>query len=84
MKERVILMHAKEEGREEGENRLLIRQICRKMRKGMGIHQIAEDTEVDETRIGELFEIIKKYAPDYDEEKVLGSLGLNKAVVTES
>ena len=54
------------------------------MRKGMEIHQIAEDIEADEFRITELFEIIKKYAPDYNEEKVLVSLGLNKAVGAES
>ena len=57
-----------EEGREEGEERQLIKLICRKLQKGKSVEQIAED--LDEVRIQLLCDVAADFAPDYDVDKV--------------
>ena len=64
----------KEEGREEGEENRLIRQVCRKLRKGKGVDQIAEDLEEDEAAIEAICSVAEDYAPDYDEDMVIASI----------
>ena len=59
------------EGRAEGEDRKLIKQICCKLRKGKSISQIADELEEDEVRIKAICDAAEKYAPDYDENKVI-------------
>lgn len=61
----------KEEGREEGKTDLLVSQVCKKLRKGKSIPQIADELEEDEIRIQVICQTAEKFAPDYDEEKVL-------------
>ena len=64
----------KEEGREEGREDHLIRQICRKLRKGKDVEQIADELEEDEIRIKIICDAAEKYGPDYDENKVIESV----------
>lgn len=75
MKEWVILQDAKEEGREEGRDEHLISQVCRKLRKGKQLQQIADELEEDEIRIKVICDAAEAYAPDYDEEKVIAAVG---------
>ncbi len=63
-----------DEGREEGRTDLLISQICKKLRKGKSIPQIADEVEEDEIRIRAICNAAKEFSPDYDEEKVLGAV----------
>ncbi len=59
------------EGRAEGREDHLVRQVCKKLRKGKSIPQIADELEEDEIRIQVICQTAEKFAPDYDEEKVL-------------
>ncbi len=65
----------KEEGREEGielgDEQRLIKQICRKLRKGKELEQIADELEEDEIRIKAICDVAGRFAPDFDEEKVI-------------
>ena len=58
-------------GRVEGEEIRLIRQICRKLRKGKSVTQIADDLEESEIRVQVICDAASEFAPDYDEEKVI-------------
>ena len=64
----------REEGREEGVEQTLIRQICRKLKKGKELDQIADELEEKEENIKPLFELALKFAPDYDEDKVIKAM----------
>ena len=61
----------KEEGREEGDLKRLISQICKKLAKGKGISVIADELEEDDTGfIEKIVEIASKCAPEYDIEVI--------------
>ena len=60
----------KKEGREEGRQDLLVELVCKKLKKGMPVSQIAEDLEEEETRIQAIVSIAMEYAPDYDVEEI--------------
>ena len=64
----------REEGREEGREQTLIRQVCRKLRKGKQLNQIAEELEEDESNLKRIFDVVSDFAPDYDEEKVIDAV----------
>ena len=64
----------KEEGREEGREQTLIILVCRKLRKGKQLKQIAEDLEEDESSLKSIFEVASGFAPDYDEQKVIAAV----------
>lgn len=49
-------------------------QICKKLKKGMSVTQIAEAVEEDEARVQEIVDVSQKYAPDYDVEKIVQEL----------
>lgn len=53
-----------------GELQQLISLICKKLRKGQDTCQIADAVEEDFSYVEEICETAKKYAPDYDAEKV--------------
>ena len=55
----------------KGDQARLIRQICRKLRKGKEVAQIAEDLEEDEARVQAICNEAARFAPDYDEEQVV-------------
>ena len=54
------------EGRDEGDIKRLINQISKKIAKGKDLYEIADDLEEDADNIFKLYEITKKYSPDYD------------------
>ena len=54
-----------------GDQSRLVRQICRKLRKGRTVAQIAEDLEEDEIRVQAICNEVARFAPDYDEEQVV-------------
>ena len=64
----------REEGREEGSKERLIRQVCRKLRKGKEYEEIAEDLEEDEMEVKDICEIAKDYGPYYDEDSVIDAI----------
>ena len=55
----------------KGDQFRLIRQICRKLRKGKNVAQITEDLEEDEIRVQAICNEAARFAPDYDEERVI-------------
>ena len=62
---------AVENGITKGDQSRLIRQICHKLRKGKEVAQIAEDLEEDEIRVQAICNEVARFAPDYDEERVI-------------
>ncbi len=67
---------AEARGRVIGEENLLVKMICRKLRKGKDVEQIADELEEDEIRIKVICDAASEYAPDYDEEKVMSAVRL--------
>ena len=59
-----------EDALEEGENRKLVEQVCKKMRKDKTPETIAEDLEEEMEKIHGICEIAAACAPDYDCDKV--------------
>ncbi len=55
----------KKEGRED----MLVRLICRKLRKGKPADLIADELEEDISVIKPICEELARFAPDFDEEK---------------
>lgn len=55
----------------QGEEKKLLSQVIAKMNKGMGVPEIADALEEEEQTIGRLVQIVGRYAPEYDPEKIL-------------
>ena len=68
------IRHAAHVAREEGETSSLVSLICKKLKKGMSVAQIAEAVEEDEARVQTIVDVANKYAPDYDVEKIVQEL----------
>ena len=65
------LKEAENIGEAKGEDKLLISQICKKLRKGKVIETIIDEVESeDDEKIQGMIDIAEKYAPDYETEKV--------------
>ena len=60
-----------EKGIKLGETKSIIKKVCQKLRKSKSISQIAEDLEEDEKNVKAICEKAAKFAPEYDEEKVI-------------
>ena len=60
----------REEGRLVGEEQLLFRQICTKLKKGKTPEVIAEELEEDVSRVEQICEKAKSFAPEYVWKKV--------------
>ena len=60
----------REEGREEGQLKMLIMQSCRKLRKGKTASQIAEELEEDLPVIQNIVITAADFAPDYDTDAI--------------
>lgn len=58
------------EGKVEGEVRKLLSQICRKLKKGKSLEQIADELDEDISEIQPLYEMCLPFAPDYDAERI--------------
>lgn len=72
--EAIIESDAKKRGLEEGQLKILIKQICKKMKKQFLIEEIADQLEMDVKDIQQIYEVAKIYAPEYDEGKILEKL----------
>ena len=64
----------REEGMEQGDELCLIRMVCRKLKKGKSVEQIAEELEEEEARIQVLCDAARDFAPEYDERKILAAV----------
>ena len=64
----------KAEGREEGRDKTIITQICKKLIKGMCVADIAEAIEEPEDKVSKICEIASKYLPNYDVQKIMTEL----------
>ena len=62
---------AREEGYAEGDTGRLVSLICKKLKKGMSVAQIADAVEEDEARVQLIVDLAQKYAPDYDIDKIV-------------
>lgn len=73
--EQRLLRQGEEIGVERGEKiggeKKLLSQVIAKVKKGMGVPEIADMLEEDETTISRLVQIVNRYAPEYDPEKIL-------------
>lgn len=63
-----------EKGIREGESRLLIKMICRKLKKGEDPGSILAELEEDGGLIRKICEIAQSFAPEYDCDKIYKSL----------
>lgn len=64
----------REEGRTEGELTKLINQIYRKAVKGKLPKEMAQDLEEDVVEVKRIYDVVVKYLPDFDTEKILEEL----------
>lgn len=65
------LENVKQEGHREGYQSLLVGQVCKKMRKGKSVEEIADELEESEKEIQCIYEVAKELVPGYEEEKVI-------------
>lgn len=63
-----------EQGIAQGENRKLVTQVCKKLKKGLGVSEIADVLEETEETIQRICDVAEKYAPDYDVMSILREL----------
>ena len=63
-----------ERGIERGIELNLIQLVLKKMKKSCTVAQIAEALEESEEKICRIVEIAQKYAPEYDERKILDEM----------
>ena len=68
------LSAAKRSGLAEGYEQHLITQICKKLVRGLSADQIAPEVEEDPARVATICNIAKKYAPEYDVERIASEL----------
>lgn len=60
--------------REEGEQRKLIQQVCKKLEKNVAVSEIADMLEEDVETIQEISNVASKYAPEYDIDRIMEEL----------
>lgn len=77
MKLEAMTQRIRWEGRTEGEITKLVSQVYRKAVKGKTPEKIAEDLEEDLGEVRRIYDVVVKYLPDYEPEKILEEL-LNK------
>ncbi len=59
---------------EEGQDRLLINLVCRKLSKNRSVTEIADDLDMDEAEIVRICEVAEKYAPEYNQDAIFEEL----------
>ena len=64
----------KASGLAKGENKKLISQVCRKLKKGKTPAQIADDLEEEISLIQKICESAESFAPEYDVEKIYDAM----------
>ena len=68
------IRHAAYEAAEEAKTNSLVTLICKKLKKNMTIAQIADAVEEDESRVQLIVDVARKYAPEYDVDKIVQEL----------
>lgn len=68
----------KKEGIEEGTQIYFIDMVCRKMKKGKDAFWIAEELEENIEKVEKIYTIAKKYAPEYNVQKIYEQLHISK------
>lgn len=68
-----------EEGLAKGHSLTLIHLVCKKLRKGKNIEEIAEELEEEHEEIKRICNTAKMFAPDYDVEKIYEQLQEEKS-----
>lgn len=63
-----------QEGLYNGYIELLTRQICKRLSCGKAISDIANELDVSEEEVQKVYSVVSKYAPAYDNEKILDEL----------
>lgn len=58
------------EGRTEGETRIIVNQVCTKLKKGKLPHQIADELEESLDKVTQICSIASTCAPEYDTELI--------------
>ena len=74
MKLEVMRWDMRREGRAEGRTEVLISQLYRKIKKGKTLEEIAEDLEEEADKIKPIYDMVVKYLPNYEPEKILKKL----------
>lgn len=69
---------AREKAKAEGEKLLLIKMVCKKLKKGKTAEEISEELEEELSVIENICRMAKCFAPDYDVEKVREALAGGK------
>lgn len=67
-----------EQGEKNGEEKKLIEQICKKMKKNLSAEEIANILEEDEIIVQKIYDTALSSAPDYDIEKIQKQLNGKK------
>ena len=67
-----------EQGEKNGEEKKLIEQICKKMKKNLSAGEIAKILEEDERIVQRIYDTAQPFAPDYDIEKIRKRLNAEK------
>lgn len=62
------------EGEYRGQTKVLAELIIKKLKRNLSFPEIVEQLEEDETILQPIYNIVLKYAPDYDLEKILNEL----------
>ena len=63
-----------ERGRTEGNILKVINQVIKKISKGCTVAETADMLEEEPTMIQRIYDVAKKYAPEYDAEKIYAEL----------
>ena len=63
-----------ERGIERGETFKLIEMICRKLKKGKSVTDIADELEENIAEVQRIADVATRFAPDYDVEAIYGEL----------
>ena len=67
-----------EQGEKNGEEKKLIEQICKKMKKNLSAEEIANILEEDEKIVQRIYDAALSFAPNYDIEKIRNRLVAEK------
>ena len=67
-----------EQGEKNGEEKKLIEQICKKMKKNLSAGEIAKILEEDERIVQRIYDTARSFAPNYDIEKIRNRLVAEK------
>ncbi len=69
---------SREEGREEGREEKLVSLICKKMKKGYDVAEIADMLEEKESVVQEICEVVNRLGCDYDLGKIIKELAKSR------